>query len=178
MRKQTGVAFGASVRHLVGCTGNLMNVTNLSLRTLCLAALLTALPGVRLFAASNSVPDVQFVGAASAPREPLSLWYPSPAKVWTEALAIGNGRLGAMVFGGVIQERLQLNEDTLWAGGPYDPASPEALEALPEVRRLIFEGKYKQAERLISDKVMARPLRQMPYETVGDLLLTFPRRRR
>ena len=97
-----------------------------------------------------------------------------PRKAWTEALAIGNGRLGAMVFGGVNQERLQLNEGTLWAGGPYDPASPEALGALPEVRRLIFDGKYKQAERLISEKVMARPLRQMPYETLGDLLLTFP----
>ena len=67
-----------------------------------------------------------------------------------------------------------MNEDTLWAGGPYDPASPEALGALPEVRRLIFEGKYKEAQRLIGEKVMARPLRQMPYETLGDLLLTFP----
>jgi alpha-L-fucosidase 2 len=136
--------------------------------------LLASLPGVQALAASNSVPDAQLLGAASAPSEPLSLWYPAPAKVWTEALAIGNGRLGAMVFGGVNHERLQLNEGTLWAGGPYDPASPEALGALPEVRRLIFDGKYKQAERLISEKVMARPLRQMPYETLGDLLLSFP----
>ncbi|MCX6915260.1 MAG: glycoside hydrolase family 95 protein, partial [Verrucomicrobia bacterium] len=136
--------------------------------------LLASLPGVRALAASNSVPDAQLLGAASAPSEPLCLWYPSPAKVWTEALPVGNGRLGAMVFGGVREERLQLNEGTLWAGGPYDPASPEALGALPEVRRLIFESKYKQAERLISEKVMARPLRQMPYETLGDLLLTFP----
>ena len=151
-----------------------MNTINLSLRALCLAALLANLPVARLLAAANQVPDAQFVGTASAPAEPLSLWYQSPAKVWTEALAIGNGRLGAMVFGGLIQERLQLNEDTLWAGGPYDPANPDALGALPEVRRLIFEGKYKQAERLISEKVMARPLRQMPYETLGDLLLTFP----
>ena len=125
-------------------------------------------------AASNPGPDVKLAGAASAPSERLSLWYRSPAKVWTEALPVGNGRLGAMVFGGVIRERLQLNEDTLWAGGPYDPASPEALGALPEVRRLVFEGKYKEAQRLIGEKVMARPLRQMPYETLGDLLLTFP----
>ena len=128
--------------------------------------------GLRALAASNSVPDARLQGPASAPSEPLSLWYPVPAKAWTEALPIGNGRLGAMVFGGVREERLQLNEGTLWAGGPYDPASPEALAALPEVRRLIFENKYKQAERLISEKVMARPLRQMPYETLGDLLLT------
>ena len=79
-----------------------------------------------------------------------------------------------MVFGGVNEERLQLNEDTLWAGGPYDPVNPEAAGALPEVRRLIFEGKYKEADRLVGAKVMAKPLGQMPYETVGDLLLTFP----
>ena len=66
----------------------------------------------------------EFTGEAQAPEEPLSLWYRRPAKVWTEALAIGNGRLGAMVFGGVNHERLQLNEDTLWGGGPYDPNNP------------------------------------------------------
>jgi alpha-L-fucosidase 2 len=73
---------------------------------------------------------------------PLLLWYAQPAKQWVEALAVGNGRLGAMVFGGVPQERLQLNEDTLWAGGPYDPANPDALEVLPKVRELIFAGRY------------------------------------
>jgi alpha-L-fucosidase 2 len=109
-----------------------------------------------------------------APSGSLTLWYRQPAHQWVEALPIGNGRLGAMVFGGVSQERLQLNEDTLWAGGPYDPVNPDALAALPQVRQLIFEGKYKEADRLIAAKVMAKPLRQMPYETIGDLLLTFP----
>ena len=79
-----------------------------------------------------------------------------------------------MVFGGINRERLQLNEDTLWAGGPYDPVNPEARAALPEVRRLVFAGRYRQAARLISQRVMSRPLGQMPYETAGDLLLTFP----
>src|ERR1051325_728001 len=105
---------------------------------------------------------------------PMLLWYSAPAKQWTEALPIGNGRLGAMVFGGVTQERLQLNEDTLWAGGPYDPNNTNALALLPEARKLIFEGKYAEAQRLIGDKMMSRPLRQMPYETGGDLLLNFP----
>src|SRR4051812_45304487 len=77
---------------------------------------------------------------AEPPEEPLSLWYRKPAAKWTEALAIGNGRLGAMVFGGITRERLQLNEDTLWAGGPYDPNNPEALAALPEARRMVFTG--------------------------------------
>ncbi|HEU5124868.1 MAG TPA: glycoside hydrolase family 95 protein [Verrucomicrobiae bacterium] len=111
---------------------------------------------------------------AQAPEEKLSLWYRQPAAAWTEALAIGNGRLGAMVFGGVDHERLQLNEDTLWAGGPYNPVNTNALAALPEVRQLIFDGKYDQAAKLTSEKVMATPLRQMPYETVGDLWLDFP----
>jgi alpha-L-fucosidase 2 len=101
------------------------------------------------------------------------LWYRQPAGRWEEALPVGNGRLGAMVFGRVAQERLQLNEDTLWAGSPYSPESPEAYDALAEVRRLIDAGEYKQAADLASEKVMARPLRQMPYGTLGDLLIDF-----
>jgi len=121
--------------------------------------------------------NVVFVGEAPAPAEPLTLWYREPARQWVQALAVGNGRLGAMVFGGITHERLQLNEDTLWAGGPYDPVNPEALGALPEVRRLIFDGKYREADRLVGAKVMAKPLAQMPYQTVGDLLLDFPEAR-
>lgn len=102
------------------------------------------------------------------------LWYRQPAHEWTEALPIGNGRLGAMVFGGTAHERLQLNEDTLWAGGPYDPVNPEAHATLPEVRRLIFAGRYVEAQALANAKVMAKPLTQMPYQTVGDLLIDMP----
>src|SRR5215510_14483957 len=67
--------------------------------------------------------------------ESLLLWYDKPAVEWTEALPVGNGRLGAMIFGGPASEQLQLNEDTLYAGSPYDPNNPEALQALPEARR-------------------------------------------
>jgi alpha-L-fucosidase 2 len=115
-----------------------------------------------------------FQGEAAAPEEPLSAWYRRPAKEWTEALPVGNGRLGAMVFGQIQQERLQLNEDTLWAGGPYDPVNPEALAALPEVRRLIFDGKYDDADKLIARKLLGKPMSQMQYQTVGDLFLDFP----
>jgi alpha-L-fucosidase 2 len=141
-----------------------------------LGLVLVFLQSVPLSAATDSTPDntVAFVGEAAPPNESLTLWYRHPARQWVQALAIGNGRLGAMVFGGVNQERLQLNEDTLWAGGPYDPVNPEACGALPEVRQLIFDGKYREADRLIGSKVMAKPLRQMPYQTVGDLLLDFP----
>ena len=103
----------------------------------------------------------------------LRLWYRQPAEQWTEALPIGNGRLGAMIFGGVARERLQLNEDTLYAGGPYDPADPGRAHALPRVRELIAQGKYVEAQALANEKMMARPLRMPSYQTVGDLLLTF-----
>ena len=144
-------------------------------------ALFFQLPGATIRPAepTNSLPIFtgDFTGEAPPPAEPLSLWYRRPAPDWTEALPVGNGRLGAMVFGGVERERLQLNEDTLWAGGPYDPDNTNALAALPEARRLIFEGKYAEAQKLASQKMMAKPLRQMPYETVGDLFLNFQPRR-
>jgi alpha-L-fucosidase 2 len=111
---------------------------------------------------------------AAADTNPHALWYDKPAVKWEEALPIGNGRLSAMIFGQPAEERLQLNEGTLWAGGPYDPVNPEAKGALPQVRQLVNEGKYKAAAQLISAKVMAKPLGQMPYQTVGDLRLTFP----
>jgi alpha-L-fucosidase 2 len=101
------------------------------------------------------------------------LWYDKPASNWNEALPVGNGRLSAMVFGGATQERLQLNEGTIWAGGPYDPVNPQAKEALPEVRKLVNEGKYREAARLLSARVMSKPLSQMPYQTAGDLLMSF-----
>ncbi len=105
--------------------------------------------------------------------EKIELWYDKPALRWVEALPVGNGRLAAMLYGRVEQERIQLNEDTLWAGSPYDPNNPEALPALPVVRRLIEEEKFQEAAELISKSVMAKPLSQMPYGAAGDLFLTF-----
>ena len=126
--------------------------------------LLSPLAGLAFAGSAQGVP---------ATESKLSLWYRQAATNWTEALPLGNGRLGAMVFGGTEKERIQLNEGTLWAGGPYDPNNPHALVALPEARRLIFAGKYDDAAKLISDKMMAVPLRQLPYQTMGDLFLDF-----
>lgn len=109
----------------------------------------------------------------AAASNPNRLWYLQPAGLWTEALPVGNGRLGAMVFGRVAQERLQLNEDTLWAGSPYEPDNPQALAALPQVRALLAAGKYKEATELAAATMMARPLSQMPYGSLGDLLMSF-----
>lgn len=111
---------------------------------------------------------------ATTPSPRALLWYQQPAAVWTEALPVGNGRLGAMVFGGTARERLQLNESSLWSGGPYDPVNPEARAALPEVRRLIATGRYAEAQALANAKMMAKPLSQMAYQPVGDLILELP----
>ena len=116
-----------------------------------------------------------FINESAAPNEKFSLWFRRPAKNWDEALPIGNGRLGAMIFGGIEGERIQLNEDTLWSGSPYDPNNKNALGALPEVRKLIFDGKYTAAAKLINEKMMAVPLKQMAYQTAGDLRLAFPK---
>ncbi len=126
-----------------------------------------------LFAAVSAV-FIFSTGHAAETISPLTLFYTNAAVKWTEALPIGNGRLGAMVFGGGAREHLQLNEATLWAGGPYNPNNTNALAALPEARKLVFAGQYDAAAKLIGDKMMAVPLREMPYETLGDLFLDFP----
>jgi alpha-L-fucosidase 2 len=112
------------------------------------------------------------VPLAASAADAFKLWYKRPAAEWVEALPVGNGRLGAMVFGGIEQERIQLNESTLWAGGPTNPANPDAKAALPEIRRLLAAGDYQAAQDLVQQKFMSVPVRQAPYETVGDLMIT------
>lgn len=115
-------------------------------------------------------------GHANAQASPdgLTLWYPAPADEWIEALPVGNGRLGGMVFGGVSTERIQLNEDTFFGGGPYDNNNPDALATLPEVRRLLFAGQYKAAQDLANTGMIGRPATLPTYQTLGDLLMVFP----
>lgn len=131
------------------------------------ALAITGVGGTRAAAAAEAV------ASGYTNHDALKLWYRRPATRWVEALPLGNGRLGAMVWGGIGHERLQLNEDTLYAGGPYDANNPDALAALPEVRRLIFAGQYAQAEALANAKLMAKPIKQMPYQPLADLVLAF-----
>ena len=123
-------------------------------------------------------PRKDWVFAAAEAPEPgtpkLELWYRQPAKEWTEALPIGNGRLGAMVMGGTEQERIQLNEETLWTGAPYDPNTYGGPDALPEIRRLVFAGQYLQANDLFGRTMMGYPADQTTYQPLGNLWLTFP----
>ena len=109
----------------------------------------------------------------SNPWSDLKLWYRHAARDWNEALPIGNGRLGAMVFGGVEIDRFQLNEDTIWAGERRDRVNPLGRDNLAEVRRLLFAGKPKEAEELAERTMMAVPRRLPPYQPLGDLFLHF-----
>ncbi|TWU51849.1 glycoside hydrolase family 95 protein [Rubripirellula reticaptiva] len=100
------------------------------------------------------------------------IWFRQPATEWTEALPIGNGRLGAMVFGGIDQERLQLNEDTLWSGGPQCYDNPDAYQHLATVRDLLQRDEYAEAEA-IAQQMLGRPKYQAAYQPLGDLFLDF-----
>lgn len=101
------------------------------------------------------------------------LWYNEPAKVWEEALPVGNGRLGAMVFGKTGEERIQLNEDTYWSGGPYSTVVKGGYQVLPEIQKLIFEGKPLEAHKLFGRHLMGYPVEQMKYQSIANLHMFF-----
>ncbi|WZL88143.1 glycoside hydrolase family 95 protein [Salinimicrobium sp. 3283s] len=104
----------------------------------------------------------------------LKLWYDKPAEKWVEALPVGNGRLGAMVYGDPQEEVIQLNENTVWAGGPNRNDNPEAKKYLPEVQKLLFEGKSAEAQELVNQHFISKTSHGMPYQTAGNLKLSFP----
>ena len=112
--------------------------------------------------------------AADQPAEapaPLKLWYDRPAERWVEALPVGNGRLGAMVYGQPAREEIQLNEETIWGGSPHNNVNPKAAAALPEIRRLIFAGRNAEAQALCGEAICSTNGNGMPYQTVGSLRL-------
>src|SRR3982750_3973970 len=111
---------------------------------------------------------------ATQPARDLVLWYRQPASVWTEALPVGAGRIGAMIFGGVPREQIQFNEDTVWTGGPHEYQHEGAVKFLPQIRQLIADGKQPEAEELAMREFMSVPIRQRAYQPFGDLRLEFP----
>ena len=138
------------------------------------SGLFAAVPIQKVDESTNPKADMAFEQDAVAPVEPLTLWYRKPAKKWeTEALPVGNGRLAAMVFGGVNNERIQFNEETVWDGVPTDYTNPQALEALPEVQRLLFEGENGKAVAIANKKMLGDPQRVKSYQTLADLLMDF-----
>ncbi|UCD73849.1 MAG: glycoside hydrolase family 95 protein [Phycisphaerales bacterium] len=129
-----------------------------------------------MFIAHSSI-AVVLIAAACAWGQPgdephdLTLWYRQPASQWVEALPVGNGRLGAMVFGGVSEARIQLNEDTLWAGPPVSENPPGMAADLAEARRLFFAGKPDEGQQLVQDRMMAPRISPRSHQTLGDLTL-------
>ena len=112
--------------------------------------------------------------AEDLPKNTSSLiWYDEPATEWSAALPIGNGRLGAVIYGGTDLERIQLNEDTLWSAGPHDYDNPDAYSHLAGVRKLLDEKSYTEAEAL-AEKMMGVPKYQAAYQPLGELILRFP----
>lgn len=117
---------------------------------------------------------VCIISISMSAQEKLVLWYDKPAQYWEEALPLGNGRLGAMVYGNPANEEVQLNEETVSAGSPYKNYNPEAKESLSAIRQLIFDGKYPEAQELAGEKILSKNGFGMPYQTVGSLRLNFP----
>jgi alpha-L-fucosidase 2 len=112
--------------------------------------------------------------AAVAQQSPSTLWYDQPAVVWTDALPVGNGHMGAMIFGGAAHERIQFNEHTVWTGEPHDYAHKGAAQSLAKIRELLWAGKQKEAEDLAMKEFMSEPLHQKAYQAFGDLLIDTP----
>jgi alpha-L-fucosidase 2 len=108
---------------------------------------------------------------SAALAQPLELWYKQPAVLWTDALPVGNGRLGAMVYGGARHERIQFNESTVWTGEPHDYAHVGAARYLPQIRELLFAGKQAEAEKLAMREFMSVPVRQKAYQAFGEILI-------
>jgi len=128
--------------------------------------------GQRVAGSASAFDGVTVTGAAQGPGQPLTLWYRRPALRWTEAAILGNGRLGGMVWGGVASEKIDLNEDTLWSGEPYDNINPRGLAALPEIRRLLVAGKNHEAQALVERDMNGQY--NQNYQPLGDLTLRFP----
>lgn len=120
-----------------------------------------------------------FPALSQKPADDLKIWFTRPAAEWNEALPVGNGRLGAMVFGGVEIERLQLNEESVWTGRRMDYHNPKSKEGLKEVRRLLFEEKHAEAEKVAMEKIMGQLPRDFSqtYQTLGDLTFNFGKHR-
>jgi len=117
---------------------------------------------------------VLVLACAAWSQSPLTLWYREPAKLWVDALPVGNGRMGAMIFGGIAHERIQFNEQTMWTGEPHDYAHAGAGQSLGKIRELLWAGKQKEAEDLAAAEFMSVPLHQKAYQSFGDLQLSFP----
>lgn len=113
------------------------------------------------------------ISSSKAERD-MVLWYSQPGVKWFEGLPIGNGYMGAMVFGGIQKERIALNESSFWSGRPHDYTNPDGFKYFPQIRDLVFAEKYQEAEKMTDQHFFGIPVNQEAYQPIGDLLLSFP----
>ena len=111
--------------------------------------------------------------SCSSQNHELKLWYNTPAQQWTDALPLGNGRLGAMIFGTPAQERIQINEETIWGGGPHNNVNYAAKDGLEQIRQALWEGRRSDAQALCDEYISSKSAHGMPYQTAGSLMLDF-----
>ena len=111
--------------------------------------------------------------SCSSQNHDLKLWYNTPAQQWTDALPLGNGRLGAMIFGTPAQERIQINEETIWGGGPHNNVNYAAKDGLEQIRQALWEGRRSDAQALCDEYISSKSAHGMPYQTAGSLMLDF-----
>ena len=136
----------------------------------CLLLFFTIIPILNVYSQETNIPE----SITKKSFNPATLlWYTAPASKWDEALPVGNGRLGAMVFGKPGEERLQLNEDTYWSGGPYSTVVKDGYKTLPEIQRLVFNGEMLKAHNLFGRKLMGYPVEQQKYQSLANLHLFF-----
>jgi len=128
---------------------------------------------VMLFTAAAGLAADSTQRASAKPPNDMLLWYRQPAEKWLEAMPMGNGLLGAMVFGGTQNERIALNESSFWSGRPHDYDDPEAIKYFPQIRDLVFAGKFQEAEKMADEHFFGIPKAQQAYQPLGDLLLSF-----
>ncbi len=112
-------------------------------------------------------------GAAETNSRDMVTWYRQPAQQWLQAMPLGNGMIGAMVFGGVPEERIALNESSFWSGRPHDYDDTNAFRYFPQIRDLVFAGKFQEAEKMVNDHFYGSPKAQEAYQPIGDLILSF-----
>jgi alpha-L-fucosidase 2 len=136
----------------------------------CILSSVFILVSAHIFAQQSNIPEL--INTKNFNPSTL-LWYDIPAKKWDEALPVGNGRLGAMIFGNKGEERIQLNEETYWSGGPYSTVVKGGYKVLPEIQKLVFEEKYLEAHNIFGRNLMGYPVEQMKYQSLANLHLFF-----
>lgn len=163
------MCFDSNARSDPGRLGKTETLLNREVHALIIGVSLVGLALVliagRAFAAHSRIPP--------APDPRLALWYTHPADKWENAFPVGNGRLGAMVFGRTDEEQIQLNEDTYWSGGPYSTVVKGGYKALPEIQKLIFDGQYQKAHTLFGRNLMGYPVEQQKYQALANLVVKF-----